>query len=235
MTSIMVVDIETTSEAPDSGGVCEVGWSMVSDASGAWEVECSSSQLLDPGHPITAETRAVHHISDDDVCGKTPWRVGCMEVMAWALDCAAVAAHRADFERSWIGHMQNVPWICTYKCALHLWPDAPRHSNQVLRYWVDPEGLKHAEAMPPHRAGPDSYVTAFLLRDMLREGHSVADLVRWTKEPVLLKTCRFGKHRGKAWADVAVEDPGYLRWITGKTDFDEDVLHTARHHLGQAA
>jgi hypothetical protein len=26
------------------------------------------------------------------------------------------------------------PWICTYKCALRVWPDLDGHSNQELRY-----------------------------------------------------------------------------------------------------
>ena len=41
-----------------------------------------------------------------------------------------------------------------------------KHSNQVLRYWL---GLRlDADlAMPPHRAGPDAYVTAHLLLRMM--------------------------------------------------------------------
>ncbi len=43
--------------------------------------------------------------------------------------------------------------------AMHVWPDAPRHSNQVLRYWRNLV-LDNALAMLPHRAGPDAWVTA---------------------------------------------------------------------------
>ena len=49
--------------------------------------------------------------------------------------------------------------------ALRVWPEAPRHSNQVLRYWRGMR-LDHARAMPPHRAGPDAWVTAHILADL---------------------------------------------------------------------
>lgn len=119
-------------------------------------------------------------------------------------------------------------WICTFKCALRLWPDAPSHSNQALRYWLDPVGLDRAIASRSHRALPDAYVTAFLLREMLREA-TVEQLVAWTREPALLTKIAFGKHRGKRWAEV---DAGFLRWILTK-DFDEDVLLTARAELAR--
>ena len=53
---------------------------------------------------------------------------------------------------------------------LRAWPDAPGHSNQVLRYWRQVD--RNAYPRIPreaHRALPDAIVTAFLLRDLLED------------------------------------------------------------------
>lgn len=101
-----------------------------------------------------------------------------------------------------------LPWICTYKRTLHVWPDAPRHSNQVLRYWrslvPDP-----ALAMPPHRAGPDAYATTHLLIELLRHT-SVEQMIDWTALLKHLPKLPFGKHRGLAWAEASID---YLQWM----------------------
>jgi exodeoxyribonuclease X len=78
-----------------------------------------------------------------------------------------------------------------------------------------------------HRALPDAYVTAHLLREILKHA-SIGELISWTKEPILLPRVPFGKHRGQAWKDVP---PDYLQWILRQQDMNEDVVHTARHHL----
>ena len=78
-----------------------------------------------------------------------------------------------------------------------------------------------------HRAMPDAYVTAHLLREILKHA-SIEELICWTNEPVLLPKVTFGKYRGQPWADVP---PDYLQWILRQQDMNEDVAHTARHHL----
>src|SRR5208282_306064 len=46
-----------------------------------------------------------------------------------------VAAHKADFDRTYLRN-DDRPWICTYRCSIKEWPDAPSHTNQALRYWL---------------------------------------------------------------------------------------------------
>jgi exodeoxyribonuclease X len=177
---------------------------------------------------IPAQARAVHHISPDDVRPGAPGVV-CREEwvrgMLSAVDLDTVyAAHNAAFDKKFLPEF-DIPWICTYRCAMHIWPDAPGHSNQVLRYHL---GVEPPAAMlkdlAPHRALYDAAVTAGILQFMLRE-HTVEDLLRFTSSPVLLRTVRFGKHRGELWKDVPVD---YCRWILRTGGFDEDIMHTAR-------
>ena len=141
----------------------------------------------------------------------------------------ALAAHRADFEQQFCtpALTHGADWICTWKCALRLWPDSPSFSNQVLRYWRRPDGLDHERGLPAHRAFPDAYVTAHHLRDQLNEA-SVAQLVTWSREPGLLPRVRYGPDRGKEWHEI--EEESLVRFLI---DRDPDVRFTAETEMAR--
>ena len=87
--------------------------------------------------------------------------------------------------------------------------------------------LDPAVANPAHRAGPDAWVTAHILMDLLAE-HPVEQLIAWTAEPRRLDRIPFGKHRGRPWSE-APDD--YLRWMAGQGDMDAEVVAAARQEL----
>ncbi|MER2267561.1 exonuclease domain-containing protein [Methylobacterium oxalidis] len=232
---IRVVDLETTGSRAGSDGVVEIGWQDVERVDGAWRVGSErGARYVDPERPIPARTQAVHHILDADVAGAPTWLAAAPGVLRPAgRPLAALAAHRAAFERRWCRDALTGrrPWICTYKCALRLWPDEPSHANQALRYARRPEGLDHRAGLPAHRAGPDAYVTAHLLREMLREA-SVETLIAWTREPALLPRVTFGEHRGRRWATMSDD---FLAWVLARGGFDADIRFTARHEQATRA
>lgn len=184
---------------------------------------------------IPVETMAVHHIRDADVAGAP--KIGELWRPFWD-GCGPndlVAAHNAKFEKHF--HAGNGRrWICTYKAALVVWPDAPGHSNQVLRYWL---GLDEAHedfdarlADPPHRALPDAYVTAHILAELLKH-RTWEELVEISKWPALLCKIRFGtKHKGQLFSEAPSD---YLEWIRDKSSMDEDVKFTAKYWLQKRA
>lgn len=228
MTVIRVIDIETTGIDAAEHRVCEVGWC---DLTAHGEVLLGESVLINPERPIPPEASAVHHLIDADVAEAQTWPAFCQSHRRVAeVELQALAAHNAKFEQSYCAALapSEMPWICTYKCALRLWPDAPSHSNQALRYWRNPAGLARLIADRAHRALPDAYVTAFLLRDMLQmDGVTVEKMIEWSSQPALQVTCHIGKNRGRKWSEI---DSGFLRWLLDK-DFDEDVLFTAQTEL----
>lgn len=223
MTVIRCIDFETTglpTEA-DKHAVVEIGACdvIIGMAGAPHLLSTVFSALCDPGRAIPHEAMAVHHITDSMVLGAT----GSLSDLGTP---DFFAAHNADYERQFIE--TDVPFICTYKVALRLWPDAPSHGLQFLRYElgldVDP-----AQAAPPHRAGPDAYLGAALMKHILDANRATLDdMVRWSNGPALLPRIPFGKHRGAKWEDVPRD---YLDWIVNKSDLDRDAKANAKHHL----
>ena len=231
---LRVIDLETTGNNFGDGGVVEIGWQDVAPTADGWALHGPpGARLVNPGHPITPATSAIHHLVDEDVAGQPGWPQVAPDVLRASPGPApwALAAHRAAFEQRWClpSLSGGARWICTYKCALRLWPDAPSHSNQGLRYWRKPAGLDRQLGLPAHRAGPDAYVTAHHLRDMLALA-DVAQLLAWSAEPALLVRVPFGPLRGRRWRDLTDEAlDGFLTGtVAGGASGKADILFTAR-------
>ncbi len=225
---LRVIDLETTGDSLTHGGVVEVGWQdLACDAAGGWALQGGpGARLVQPGCPISAVTSAVHHIVDEDVAGAAVWDDAAPAVLRGE-GIVALAAHRAAFEKRWcLPRLSGgARWICTWKCALRLWPDAPTHSNQGLRYWRRPAGLDRAAGLPAHRAGPDAYVTAHHLRDMLALAE-VAQLLAWSEQPALLVRVPNGALRGRRWEEL--DDAQLGQVLDGQHGHNQDMLFTAR-------
>lgn len=225
-----VWDCETTG-MPETEGAEVIELGRVDVDMQTLEVVNPWRGFIRPKRPIPPETMAVHHITlaeiDAEGAVENPW------AQLWH-GCGpddVVVAHNMGFEQKF--HDGNGRrWVCTYKCARAVWPDAPSHSNQALRYWIGIDDLAMfdpARAMPPHRALPDAYVTAFLLRELLRV-KSIDELVHISKYPALLKTMTFGKHKGTTYAEAPMD---YLEWIVSKSDMDEDTKFSAKYWLAK--
>lgn len=229
---IRVFDLETTGTQDDADAeVIELGRLDVSPITGDLVPGSEWRSFANPMDGIPPVTRAVHHIRDEEVAGAPPARE-LWDLMFEGLgEKDVLCAHNAKFEKHFCPpDYRERQWIDTFKVALIAWPDAPGHSNQVLRYWlgVDAQpGFDRAKAEPPHRALPDSYVTAFILRELLKV-KTVDEMLVISSYPARLRQVSFGEHRGKSYADVPSD---YLRWIIEKTDMDEDRKFTARYWL----
>jgi len=220
---IAVVDVETT-------GISEtdqvVEWATVTVPGGL-----RFRAMVQPTVPISLEARAVHHITDAELEGCWPMsRILNEETSICGEGATVMAAHNLEFDLRML-LQSGVPrealparTVCTWRCALHLYPDSPAHSNQVLRYYLGLEVPPVDE--PPHRALPDAVVTAALLERMLTE-RSLAELEALTGQPALLARVPFGKSRGRPWAEM---DRGFCLWVLDpRQTFNSDVKHTARH------
>lgn len=225
MTIFHVIDIETTGLDPEKDRIVEIAARSVEEDNGNTYCFEDLQNLVNPGVPIPPENSAVHHIIDDDVANAETLE---QIVSAYCPDSVDYfVAHNARFEQSFLPSALGFhqPWICTYRVAARLWPEAPSHSNQTLRYYLKLDVPR--DIGMPHRALPDCIVTAAILIKALSLA-TIEEMLQWSNEPVLKRTCTFGKHAGTAWADVPKD---YLRWILNNGSFDEDTTYTARHYL----
>jgi exodeoxyribonuclease X len=231
--NIVVLDTETTGFEP--GDVVELAYVRKD-----WSYYTS---LVKPTCPIEIQAMASHHITEEMV---VPYPTLEQQLSAIDLrDAEYIVAHNAAFDRKFLPQLVVKRWICTWRCALHLWKDAPSHSNQALRYWLklDVGDLPAEAGSTSHRALYDAWVTKKLFEREIDEviatcmAHDGPDTTReqavelmykMTGEPVILNKVRFGKHEGKLWSEV---ERGYLSWILKQSNFDEDTMHTARFWL----
>lgn len=229
MALLRVIDMEATGLQQDAR-VCEVAWCDLDTETRAIGPVRSSLCRVESMPP---DTRAIHHIRAQDTWGFPPYDRWIIYEEAARAGVAGFAAHSCDFEERFL--LGSIPTVCTYKAALRVWPQAPAHGVFALLYWLEDAGLVSYDrvlAHPPHRAGPDAYATAVLLRAIYEAGHEGKDLWRWTCEPRLLPRCPIGNYRGQPWSDC---DSGFLNWILGKrgSDMDPDIIWNAERELNR--
>jgi exodeoxyribonuclease X len=231
---IRVVDLETDDMDPPApvleAGICDLN--QITDD--GWEVGAPSSQVF-WAQRLSPAARGTHHITYEEIADAVPFHAEafCREI--YESGFIVIAAHNWDFEAKWLtpDRLGILRPLCTYKAALRVWPDAPKHSNGALRYWLEDQGLihpDHALTQPPHRAGPDAYTTAWILKALLRTT-SARQMVAWTKEPRLLPTCPIGERqgwKGKPWAEV---EGGFLYWVTQQAGMEVDICWNAQREL----
>lgn len=240
---LAIVDTETTGLSEEDQ-IVELAIVSLTPGDPSWRALPQWSTLIRPSCPVTVGARATHHIGDDELreAPSVPallLRRGLPELGHQgesdfpnlpAVDDVIFVAHNAGFDRRMLVqsgvHPDLLPprTICTWRASLHLYQDAPSHSNQVLRYFLGVD--VPLCGLAPHRALADALTTAAILERML-ETETVERLLELTTLPVLLRTVRFGQHRGKLWEEL---DVGMLRWVL-KRDFGEDEKFTASHWL----
>lgn len=144
------------------------------------------------------------------------------------------------------GFENHYTLIDTLRCAKHLLSDMPYHRLQYLRYALELYKTEGAEAaklgiiIKAHDAIGDVLVMKLLLSKLValakaqfpENKNPMQTLAELSKTPVLIKTFRFGKHKGKEVSQVADEDRGYLTWMRkNMEDLDEDMQFTLDYYL----
>ncbi|HEV2081790.1 MAG TPA: hypothetical protein VGR32_04970 [Brevundimonas sp.] len=219
---LRVVDFETT--GAQGSEVIEAAFVDLERVGVEWRVGLPTARLFRPCGGVSVHARAVHHIRDADLHSAEASSVEAVErFLSQGAAIDAFVAHHAEFERSFLPSLRSAQWICTAKSARRAWPQAVGHSNQVLRYWLDLQ-LDPALALPAHRAGPDAYVTAHILQQLLLT-ETADTLIDWTTQPSVVS---FGKHKGQPWSEVP---SGYLHWMMTENDMADRHRQRAQNEL----
>lgn len=219
---LRVIDTETCGL---QGGIVEIASVDVIDG----QITRPMSHLVRPDRPISPQAMAIHHITEEMVADQ-PW---LEEVLPEYLGSPWYVAHNASFDSRVLPEMHG-RWICTMKLARRLWPGI-KYSNMAL-YKARKLHVALPAGLHPHRALYDCYVTAALLIDIMHvSGWQPEEMAAITGHPTLLTTFTFGKYRGKAVAEIALRDPGYLRWLFNNLDRMSPALHlTLQHYLNKS-
>ncbi len=224
-----VVDSETTGVGPEDKAVEVAGFLFEDDKMIRYH-----SSLVNPGIPIPPEASEVHHLTDEDVADAPSIDAAMMPFFEDDFDF--VVAHNAAFDKRFMD-FGEAPWMCSLKLARAVYPEAPSHRNQFLRYWIKLPKLVHSynAQAAAHRALYDAEVTSYLFQHLLSKATSddpIQKMLHVSNNPQLLKTCRLKKYEGKPWSEVPRD---YLNWILNpKTPhprpFDEDIIYTAQYY-----
>lgn len=234
----LACDAETTGFDAETNSIVEIAFV---DQRGDY-----TTSLVKPNHKIGYGAMATHHITEEMVANELDLTKALeaqsmdpLSIQEWwqgeEVETILVF-HNAEFDRAFLPpHLQELRYVCTWRCAVAMFPNAESHSNGALWYEL---GLNHQ--MPeeagrmPHRALFDAIMTGDLMHYMIKhvaQNENIADplehLIWLTQQPILLTTCRFGKHRGQLWSEVPVD---YLQWCL-RQDMDADVKFTCKHWM----
>jgi exodeoxyribonuclease X len=223
---VRCLDIETTGLHAATDAIVEIASvDLRSDGS----IINTAETLVQPGMPVSPAASAIHHLIDADLkCAPA-----LSDLVQRFVGADAYVAHNCSFEKSFLdGYIGQAVWVCTYKCALRVWPDLESYSSQALRYQlglIDPLGIDR-KTLVAHRALSDAIVTAAILVELLKHA-GWNELLQWSEEPALLTILGFGKHRGQRFDAVP---KNYLHWIAdAPNSLRDEVRSSARYWLQQ--
>jgi DNA polymerase III epsilon subunit-like protein len=221
------LDTETTG-IDDDDRLCQIAFKT--------EAGLIVNELYNPGIPISIEAMSIHHITNEMVKNKPPFKNSKTWKKLTELfeDADSVmVAHNAIFDMVMLRkediHPQKT--ICTYKMARFLDKEGqiPQYNLQYLRYY-----LKLNVDASPHDAFGDILVLEALFNRIHAKAMdkfgvlAVNKMIEVTKNPVLLPRMPYGKHKGMKFEEIPID---YLQWLS-ETDLDEDVAYTIKHYLG---
>jgi DNA polymerase-3 subunit epsilon/exodeoxyribonuclease X len=241
----VILDTETTGVG-ENDRVIQLGYVVL----GAKEIEVHN-EFYSSDVPISFGAMEVHGITPEMLQNKP----ACRDSVAYKRLCELnvnenyMIIHNAPFDLGMLekeGFNTQMKVIDTLRVAKHVMPDEEAHRLQYFRYKMGlyKDEQKEADALGVEVKAHDAIGDVLVLKlflTKLREAVSVLypgenpveKMVDLTNTPILVKSFRFGKYKGKTLAEVAASDAGYLRWmLTSMENLDEDMRYSINNALG---
>lgn len=245
MPKYVLFDTETTG-GNEEDRIIQIG-SMIVDAKEPIEVydELCSCEI-----PIKLEAMEVHNITPDLLENKPKFIDSKFYNRLNELNSNEnfLIAHNLPFDLGMLekeGFKNSFTLIDTLRCARHLLDNSPYHRLQYLRYSLElyknelEEANKHNITIKAHDAIGDVLVMKLLLsklvalaKEQFPQNNPMQVLAQLTKQPVLVKTFKFGKYKGRSIEEVCDEDIGYINWFMDNMELDEDMKYTLDKIMG---
>ena len=245
MPKYVLFDTETTG-GNEEDRIIQIG-SMIVDAKEPIEVfdELCSCEI-----PIKLEAMEVHNITPDLIEGKPKFVDSKFYNRLNELNSSEnfLIAHNLPFDLGMLekeGFKNSFTIIDTLRCARHLLVDSPYHRLQYLRYSLElyknelEEANKHNITIKAHDAIGDVLVMKLLLsklvtlaKEQFPQNNPMQVLAQLTKQPIFVKTFKFGKYKGRSIEEICDEDIGYINWFMDNMELDEDMKYTLDKIMG---
>ncbi len=225
---LAVIDLETTGTDPQSDRIVEIGVIKLFP-DGRVEERC---RRINPGVPIPPEATAVHGITDQQVADQPRFEQVAAALIRFLDDCDLCGFNLKRFalrvlisELDRCGRHLRLEGRCIID-PMEIYHERERRDlSSAVRFYC---GREHQDS---HTASADALAAAEVLDAMLgqypdlprrvneldasfrdeRSADFEAKLLRVDDQLIF----NFGKYRGRGLAEIALEDPGYLRWILG--------------------
>ncbi len=241
----IILDTETTGIG-ENDRVIQLGYIVL----GAKDIEVHN-EFYSSDVPISFGAMEVHGITNEMLDNKPT----CKDSVAYKrleelnTNENYMIIHNAPFDLGMLekeGFKTDMKVIDTLRVAKHILPDEEAHRLQYFRYKMGlyKDEQKEADALgvevKAHDAIGDVLVLKLLLSKLKDEvtkafpdENPVEKMVDLTATPILIKTFRFGKYKGKTLQEVASSDAGYLRWmLSSMENLDEDMRYSINNALG---
>ena len=218
----VLADTETTGLDTDpTARMCEVAYMIVDDD---LNVVRSGGGVINPGCRIPPATSAVHGLTDRDVADAPSADEYFWSEFGNGLKESEVCliAHNAKFDAHFRRpHLAGEFHImCTLKLARTLYPDLENHKLGTIKYTF---GLAEGEDRF-HSADGDTNVLLDFVRHIRDEfGYSMYELLELATKPMVVTHMPWGKHKGVSLQEMKARHPGYLKWVMGLDNLDDDL------------
>ena len=241
----IILDTETTG-VEDNDRVIQLGFIVLGGA----EVEVHN-EFFSSDVPISFGAMEVHGITPDmiETKGNCKDSASYKRLQELNTDENYLIIHNAPFDIAMLnkeGFNTQMNVIDTLRVAKHIYADEDAHRLQYFRYKMQLYKDENKEAdslgivVKAHDAIGDVLVLKLFLSrlkndvmKMFPNTNVVEKMLDLTATPIIIKTFKFGKHKGKDLIDVAREDAGYLRWmLSSMENLDEDMRYSINCVLG---
>lgn len=214
---LIVLDTET-SGLKDPIGVCEIGIIELDPAT--LDEVGRERALLDPVVPISAGASGVHRITNDMVADE-PTLEEYFEIVRgdpYANKDVVVVCHNAAYDYPKVQkHLGSSMPLCTLRLARKVFPDAENHKLATLKFLYN-LGRRDSSS---HSALDDVEDTVDLLRLIVKEtGMTIPELLHFQRQPTVVHTMPFSKHKGLPLKDVPLSFWMWLQRQDGEVDSD---------------
>jgi exodeoxyribonuclease X len=223
LSDLIFLDTETTGgESHDR--LCQLAWKYHGQSH-----EEMFSDMFKPPIPISIESMAIHHITEEMVKDKPLFvEAPIFADLKAKLESprAIMVAHNAPFDLAMIEKEGIVPtqYIDTLKLIRHFDPlmKIKRHNLQYLRYFLKIDNDINYRIYA-HDAKSDVIILELIFNRLYQKAKEqfniseeeavIAKLIELSQQPAFVGKFAFGKYEGQLVTDVALKDPAYLRWL----------------------